>query len=87
MRDADPLGDYFATNAPVPQKPPQEEEQEQPWTPSRHFVDESDTYIGLDRDGQPHPNGGQRTAPQTFDLDVVAIRHCRFPCDIPWHRH
>lgn len=83
MREADPLGDYFSVNAPTPQREQKEEEQEeQPWTPGRHFADESD---GLS--GRAIMQGGERVAPQTFDLDIVAIRHCRYPCDVPWHRH
>lgn len=28
-----------------------------------------------------------RTSPGVFDLEVMAVRHCRFPCDLPWHNH
>lgn len=80
---SDPLGDYLPYLAPSPQKvQPEPEEQEQPWTPGRHFADESD---GLS--GKPLMQGGERVSPQTFDLDIVAVRHCRFPCELDWHRH
>lgn len=33
------------------------------------------------------PSQQPLTTPSVFDLDITAVRNCRYPCDVPWHRH
>lgn len=39
--------------------------------------------IGLDQRKQI----GEGSSAGIFDRNVSSFRHCRFPCDIPWHSH
>lgn len=88
MRKADPLGD-FGELLPHPYKPEAKEEEAALPPHVDGFLSGASTTtretLGLD----PKSRDGVREnrSPGVFDRDIASFRHCRFPCDIPWHRH